>query len=151
MQLFQVSKRVSGPTRGSGWAGLAAALVALCLAGCGQSQPTATPTLVSLPSPWTSTPSRTAEPATPTPTSGPLEALTATALVQGVSPAPRATSSPTPTPEAPAPLPPLTLDQGLLFDRIQMMDAQEGWATTGWNDNGSPFRSYHLLRTDDGG
>lgn len=102
-------------------------------------------------------PAGTVSPATSTSAVGqePTAAITAT------KPAAQPTAgggAPTPAAEAtqpqisgPSPLPSMKMDDQLQFAELDMVTDQVGWAVAAWPDPDRLNRSYHVLRTDDGG
>lgn len=61
------------------------------------------------------------------------------------------TPGPTPTPEIPEMAPRLQPGDPLLFDEIYMMNSMVGWGITARATDYSLLRTYHLIRTEDGG
>ncbi len=61
------------------------------------------------------------------------------------------TPGPTPTPENPEVVPRLQPEDPLLFDHIFMMNTYVGWGITARATDYSLLRTYHLMRTEDGG
>jgi WD40 repeat protein/photosystem II stability/assembly factor-like uncharacterized protein len=61
------------------------------------------------------------------------------------------TRGPTPTPETAEALPRLNAEDSLLFDELYMINANVGWGVTARETDYDLRRTYHLLRTEDGG